>query len=358
MRIYLIILGALPPPRGGVSTHIERLIPYLEEAGIKFVVWDYSKEYKQVESLILLRKEPFKVLNLLLQPGVKVLHYPLTNISISKTILLILMRIIGVRLTITFVASPEQTLGNSSQKLACILKLARFSSHIIAVNKFFKKVLVEKGISENKISNFTAFIPLKNGFPKKQTIPLEVSKFCCKHKPLILTYAYGPDFHNGEDMYGLDIIIELAKIVRLEMQMPGFLVVIPEVTNEGYFGMIRNSIQKEGLEPFFCFAVGNHFAFIPFLQYSDIFIRATNTDGDALTLREALYYDVPSIASDICPRPEGTLLFRNRDTHDLHRAVHEALNKRNRLNNNLNTPKTNNAEFFIDVFKRAAGLKE
>lgn len=358
MKMHLIILGALPPPRGGVSTHIERLIPYLEEAGIKFVVWDFSKEPKKADFLILLRKEPLKALYGLMQPGVKVLHYPLSNISIGKTILLILMSIIGVRVTITLVASPDVTLGNSSQKLACILKLALFSSQIIATNKFFKKILVENGISENKVSNFPAFIPLKNGFPKKHTIPPEVSMFCCKHKPLILTYAHGPDFHNGEDMYGLDIIVQLAEEMRADKSQPGFVVVIPTITNESYFRTIRTNIKKKGLEPFFCFAVGHHFTFIPFLQYSDIFIRATNTDGDALTLRESLYYDVPSIASDVCPRPEGALLFRNRDTQDLHRVVREALNKSDRLNNNLNTPMTNNAELFIEVFKRAAGLKE
>ena len=32
--MHLFILGVFPPPRGGASTHVKRLIPHLEKAGI------------------------------------------------------------------------------------------------------------------------------------------------------------------------------------------------------------------------------------------------------------------------------------------------------------------------------------
>ncbi len=58
---------------------------------------------------------------------------------------------------------------------------------------------------------------------------------------------------------------------------------------------------------------------------SHVFLRPTNTDGDANSLREALFFRVPSVASDVCPRPEGTILFRNRDISDLTAKVEELL---------------------------------
>ena len=181
--------------------------------------------------------------------------------------------------------------------------------------------------------------------------------FCMRCKPLIVTYAYGPLFYSNEDMYGLDLIVRLALELKLEFQQAGFVVVIPEITNESYFGTIRAGIKKNGLDPFFCFAVGNHFSFIPFLKYADLFIRATNTDGDALTLREALYYGVPSVASDVCIRPEGTVLFQNRNIKELSRAARSVLNNNTKKQHIVEAQRVNNAELFINIFKRTAGLE-
>ena len=356
-KMRLIILGALPPPRGGVTTHIERLIPYLKEAGIKFVIWDHSKIRKKKEYIISLRWEPLKALLSLMQSGVKVLHCPLSNITVSKLIFLFILKFVGIRLTTTLVASPEHTIGNSSLKFFFVLTLARFSSHIVTVNRDFQRLLVNNGIPESKVSVIPAFIPSKSDSFKEQSIPQDAVEFCIKRKPLIITYGYGPDLHKGEDLYGLDLIVQLAQELRADLPQAGFVVVIPEITNEDYFRKIRTNIRENGLEPFFCFAIGNHFSFVPFLQYANLFIRATNTDGDALTLREALYYGVPSVASDICFRPEGTILFRNRDIWDLSKAVREALHNNGTTHYAAEDQQINNAELFIDVFKRVAGLR-
>jgi hypothetical protein len=58
---------------------------------------------------------------------------------------------------------------------------------------------------------------------------------------------------------------------------------------------------------------------------SNIFVRPTNTDGDAVSLREALYFKIPSVVSDAVSRPEGSVLFRNRDVNDFTLKVRDAL---------------------------------
>jgi len=355
--MHLIILGALPPPRGGVTTHIERLIPYLEEAGIKFVVLDHSRVRKKEGCVVSFRREPIKVLFNLIQPGVKVLHCPLSNITASKIIFFLLMKIMGIRITVTLVASPEQTMGNSSLNLNYMLALARLSTHIVATNRGFQKMLIDNGICENKVSIIPAFVPPINTFIEKQPVPQRIIEFYTKRKPLIITYAYGPDLYEGEDLYGLDLIVRLAQELRTDFPLAGFIVVIPEITNKNYFRKLRLNICETNLEPFFQFAIGDNLSFISFLKYADLFIRATNTDGDALTLREALHYGVPSVASDACCRPEKTILFRSRDISDLHRVVHETLHNSGNRQYDTKNKQINNAELFIDVFKRSANLK-
>ena len=358
-KMNLIILGALPPPRGGVTTHVERLIPCLEEAGIGYVIWDYSKRYKGNKHVISLRREPLKVVaSLLKMSGVKVSHCLISSVSFSRLMFCLFLKIIGIRLTITLVGSPKEMIDNHSLKLFYILALARFSSHIIAVNRDFQMVLVNHGISENKVSIIPAFIPFKNNVSIEKPVPQSMVDFCLRHKPLIVTYAYGPLFYAKEDLYGLDLFVQLARRLRKDFPQAGFVVVIPEISNKGYFGKVGKDIEKNDLDSMFCLAIGGHLSFVPFLQYTDLFIRATNTDGDALTLREALYCGVPSVASDVCCRPEGTILFRNRDISDLCRVVREALNNNRNSQYSTGAQQINNAELFIGVFKRTAGLRE
>jgi hypothetical protein len=92
---------------------------------------------------------------------------------------------------------------------------------------------------------------------------------------------------------------------------------------------------------------------VAILETSDLFLRATNTDGDATSLREALALDVPVAASDASPRPEGVVLFRKRDTRDMRRAVAECL-ARGSHPHRLETA-SGGADHFLDFFNAAAG---
>ena len=354
----LLIIGALPPPRGGVTTHVERLIPYLEKEGIEYIVWDYSKYSKVNKRVVSLRWEPLNLIRSFLRiKGVKVSHCLISRVFFSRVMFCFFLKLVGVRLTITFVGSPKEMIDNSPLKLFFIKTLARISNHIITVNRDLKKRLECCGISKKKISIIPAFIPSREGDFIKRPIPQDMIDFCITHKPLILTYGYGPLFYSEEDLYGFDLFIQLAAKLHIDFPQAGFAVVIPEITNETYFKKLRVKINEQRLDSSFCFVIGNQYAFVPFLKYADLFVRGTNTDGDALTLREALYYGVTSIASDVCYRPEGTILFQNRNVNDLYRVARETLDNRSHRKR-IETEQLNNAELFINIFKQTAGLKD
>ncbi len=355
--MLLIILGTLPPPRGGVTTHIERLLPYLEREQINYVICDSSKKNANIENHILLRKEFFKAMLIPFSPSVKVVHYPLSNIDFRKLVFLLFLKLIGIRITITLVASPEQTLNNSRIKLFFMLTLARLSSHIISTNNDFKQLLVGKGLSGKKISIIPAFIPANKKQIQGYKIPKDTMGFCSEREPVILTYAHGPDVHKGEDLYGLDLIADLATELQPDYQKIGFIIVIPEIRNKLNFNLLKKRILNKKTESLFYFAIGEQFSFVSMLKYADIFIRGTNTDGDALTLREALNLKVPSIASNVCPRPEGTVLFQNRSFKELCRSVRMVLEDKSKYEYNPKKEEVNNADLFVQVFRKTAGSK-
>jgi glycosyltransferase involved in cell wall biosynthesis len=53
------------------------------------------------------------------------------------------------------------------------------------------------------------------------------------------------------------------------------------------------------------------------ISASDVFVRPTFTDGDSISVREALSLGIPVIASDCVERPDGVVLFKTGNAGDL-----------------------------------------
>jgi hypothetical protein len=91
----------------------------------------------------------------------------------------------------------------------------------------------------------------------------------------------------------------------------------------------------------------------PIIKRIQLFIRPTNTDGDAISIRESLYYKVPTIASDVCKRPKGTISFRNRDINDLYNKTADVIDNYEQYKNKLKSIVFNdNIEKVLDVYKK------
>src|SRR5205085_5560132 len=67
------------------------------------------------------------------------------------------------------------------------------------------------------------------------------------------------------------------------------------------------------------FAIGDlmHESCLAIIARSDVFVRATFSDGDAISVREAISLGTPVVASDVVSRPAGTLCFKTGEAMDL-----------------------------------------
>ena len=99
---------------------------------------------------------------------------------------------------------------------------------------------------------------------------------------------------------------------------------LPDIGDYDYFNKMEQKIADKSIENNFLF-VTQPYQIYPILMKSDIFVRPTNTDDDAVSVREALYFKIPLVASDVVPRPEGTILFKNRDINDFTLKVKDIL---------------------------------
>jgi hypothetical protein len=98
-------------------------------------------------------------------------------------------------------------------------------------------------------------------------------------------------------------------------------------------------------------------SFVNLIAASDIVVRPTNTDGDALTIREGLFLGKTVIASDVVTRPEGTVLFTTRNNEDLKNKITSAINEvklntKNQTSNLISEDKNYYTNLFNEVMNK------
>jgi glycosyltransferase involved in cell wall biosynthesis len=226
---------------------------------------------------------------------------------------------------VTFHSAAGTNIGslNSFKKIEHRMALNRVD-HYIAVAAAVREALKELGINAERISTLPAFLPPRPRTEDFDEIPRQIWDFIGTHAPVITANAPTIDFHDGADLYGIDLCIDLCANLRGLYPHHGFVFCIANVTDRDYLNELQQRIIEKRIPDNFLF-VTRSYAFYPLLTKSDLFIRPTNTDGDAISVREALYYKIPTIASDVAPRPRGTIEFANRNIDDLSAKVVQIL---------------------------------
>lgn len=160
--------------------------------------------------------------------------------------------------------------------------------------------------------------------------------------------------HRGQDMYGLDLLIELMRRLVHERGLDaGLALLLPGSGGAGEPQPLFDRIRKAGLESRVALITEPIDESSSLWREADIVVRATNTDGNSLSVLEALAVGTPVVASDCVERPPGTVLFRNRDQDDLTDrvvAVLSDLPKSRELVRQVAIP--DNAAAFVALYER------
>lgn len=135
--------------------------------------------------------------------------------------------------------------------------------------------------------------------------------------PILVFNAYKLVYREGgRDVYGLDVMLK----AYLKIEIPLVLVLLIPHLSYAQAEHIRtvvndapNSINRDRVHIVSRLDIEGW----KVIAKANMFVRPTITDGDALSVREALYFGVPTIVSDCTTRPEGVVLFRTGDADDL-----------------------------------------
>jgi glycosyltransferase involved in cell wall biosynthesis len=171
-----------------------------------------------------------------------------------------------------------------------------------------------------------AFLPPDRDALLAQDPDDEVTAFLAAHDPVISSNAFSLEDYRGVPLYGADLMPGLlAKICRRHPRAGVLLYLATCGTGDlARLDALRAAAREAGVEEHLCIVTGSR-PFGPALVRSRVMIRPTVTDGDAVSVREALWLDVPVVATDCVERPEGTIVVRTRDAEALAAGVEAAL---------------------------------
>lgn len=321
----IAILGSYPPPFGGTSTHVQRLSGLLAKRDLDHVIYNGISEGNDGRYVVCVaRGRHAWMLKYALTSKERLVYvcsarlevWMLGAFMVTRRRKRVIIRLRNAALLDYLKRPPTRALASWA---------LRNVTRVVAVSEELAAAAREAGVPDDRIIHQPGFLPPTPTPPGEDGLTSAQREFVARHHPLVA--ANGKvDWYEGTDLYGLDHLIEMTG--RLKTRYPDIGLTVsfwdhlpedaPQLTS-----LLRRAKQL-GVRD----SVLMHTApwpFVPVLAKADLFIRPTVTDGDANSVREALYLGVPTMASDVVTRPEGTIVFRTRDLEDLIAKADELL---------------------------------
>ena len=181
-------------------------------------------------------------------------------------------------------------------------RIFRKFTRIVSVNESIADVFRRYGVAEEKIR---VILPYSLSRPDDSvTVPDDLAAFCEAHSPLLLAVG------GLEKDY--DPLFQIAAMEDVLKEFPDAGLMI--VGDGSMRGETLTAVANSGCADSICIA-GNvdHAITLHLIRNADILLRTTLFDGDAISVREAIFLGTPVIATDNGMRPDGVHLIAARD---------------------------------------------
>jgi len=321
----ILLIGAYPPPVGGVSVHMSRLVTLIRSRGWNPVLLDLYQPPGESPPAPLcvtrLKGGPFRKLISLLRLTCR-FRGDLIHIHLSAMLkfawigplLLLVARHRPIILTIHSGSFPLPEMVRSPVKRMlqrASLAVCRHVDHIILVSEQQAEYLEVLGFPSDRQCVLPAFLGV-------DTVEGEVPEYLSvleQGRPRLLISGYGLSF------YGYDILLDALDLDGLRERV-SLIVVMYGTMDEQYVNKISNRMQS--FDSLFLKNLDTD-EYQRLLREVDIYIRATDRDGDSISVREALARNMKVVASDCVTRPSGVRLFRTGNAEHLAKMIRDIM---------------------------------
>lgn len=307
----IAIIGPYPPPYGGISVHIKRVMKYMPENS--YILFNSNKSNCRGSISFYGKFKYIKVWRFLFK------KYKLVHTHSTDTYLRLIFGIIGVFRKNIYLHIHGVSLSNLLKKgmVSFFMKPLIKNLNIIVVNsELVREINKYKPISIHEID---AFLPPTFDFPLLIKTLKEYERFFQNGRFIVSMNGWFTKYM-GEDLYGFDLASEVLKKFRDNGINIFIVACINGVKNKQLYKSFLNYITTHNLDKQFLLIHGLEEAW-PIFMASNVFMRLTNTDGLGISIKEAIWFRTKAIASDCITRPKGTLIFKTRSAQSLYETL-------------------------------------
>jgi glycosyltransferase involved in cell wall biosynthesis len=326
----LLILGPVPPPLGGISVHISRVVPLLQDAGLNVQVLNHFESMEATFVVGTLRRNPLRYYFLPRRIPARILHYHHSHWSQLLAVALGKTRSRS-RYIVTVHGEDLPTLLRS--RIPWLGRVTRWALRrfdvIIVVNDKIRQT-IEAEFVDRPIEVLPAF--LADHAAETHYEP-SLEKFLSSGPGLILPAFRVRFMPDGRDVYGFDTAVEAFTVVakgRPSLHLALFVAEQPKGRKPTrYLNDLIRRLERVGLRDRTKVVFG--VPLTPAFRHDVVLVRPSRMDGDALSIREALDIGVPVVASDAVERPSGVVTFATDNVVDFARKLEDVLDRRSDL---------------------------
>jgi len=314
------VIGPCPPPFGGVTVHVRRLHDYLAEQRFPHTL--YVSNGSAVEGAVVGRRSLWWFLGRFLRCREAVVHVQTSRPDLlSLGVLLLRLRnrkVVGSLHGVWIPRSYER--ANALARWFYRAGMRRLAL-LLAANEGLKRFAMQVlQVPEQSVAVVPAFLPPSEESVRRAVLPQTVRDFLDSHRPVLCASGVFGRFEPGppgRDTYGFHLLVPLLSDLRRSRPGVGLLLVQTFCQDERHKSDFLARIEAAGLADHVLLVEDPLDEFAAVLQRCDVFLRPTYVDGDALSVREAVWLGVATVASDCVGRPPECVLFETGSAEDL-----------------------------------------
>lgn len=323
----ILLIGRHPAPYGGTSVHVQRLAAWLQRDGLSVTVADpytstvytYPPGSTGLASTTKLSGKLSFVWFLVHASREQIVHFHISagaNFYRVAPVLMLATSAARKRVVTIHSGSWQAEIEKmSSAPRRITLSLMSWFDEIVCVNKSQCEYLTP--LVHTAVRTIPAFLPEARDV-KNTPLPDEVEAFLRDYERILVTSG------SGVPLYDYETMIRSLNHLHVGRGGLGLVLATYGVWEQPYWNHIRqlaNSspvpvLLTDGLSPE---------QFVSLLARCHLFIRASLTDGDSVAVREAIAAGLQVAATNVVPRPPGTVLCAPQDEQALATAIHSCL---------------------------------
>jgi glycosyltransferase involved in cell wall biosynthesis len=311
----VVLVGPVAPPRGGIAAHVERLAATLHEFGVHVAIFNHFAATDRPLVVRALRRNPLRYWLSMRRLQGGLVHYHHSGWSVLLAAAAAKGSHSGTWI-VTFHGHQIEYLLTS--KLPAVARLTRWSiarfDHIVTVSKAVGEVVTAK--TGRTVTIAPAYMPAPSAHLAQD--PAEV--------PTVVVAASGTATGQLDDIYGLDIaaaVIAAAHASMPDLHLELYLAQPPGSRSQRYLDTVLGPASAANSREQVTIHIDKDLtlAFRP----GAVFLRPTRTDGDSVSIREAINAGIPVLASKMACRPPGVVTLPLNDVGAWVAALQQAI---------------------------------